>query len=59
MKLISKKKQKWYEDKMISTALLLAYRPYGWRDEVIDDLVDLIGEMGGTKALEKLDSRII
>lgn len=56
MKIFGKKKYQKIEQQIIEMALVITFaKPEEARDHLIENVVDVLAEFGGTKALDRLD----
>lgn len=59
MKFFGKKKYQKIEQQIIEMALVITFvKPEEARDHLIENVVDVLADFGGTKALYRLDSAV-
>ena len=59
MKFFGKKKYQKIEQQIIEMALVITFvKPEEARDRLIENVVDVLADFGGTKALDRLDNAV-
>lgn len=59
MKIFGKKKYQKIERQIIEMALVMTFvKPEEVRDHLIENVVDVLADFGGTKALDRLDNAV-